>query len=678
MKPIIGKTLVFAGAAALLLAFKAGKDDGKVKAIDAANFDKTVRPQDDFFTYVNGNWIKNNPIPPTEGAWGTFNELDEESKTNIRGIVGELAAKPNLAPGTNEQRIGDFYASGMDSIAIERNGIRPLSDEFQKILDLKDSEGLALLVAEQHRIQLPSVFTPVVMADFMNSSMNVAYIFQAGTELPEKDYYFSPQMEDIRTKYKAHIEKMFVLMGDEERTAKNNAAAVWKIEKALADSQMSAVEQRDPMRIYNKMSLEKMKTLCPSFNWDRYFRTIRMDVSEIIVGQPAFLRQFENLIKSTSVVEWKAYFRWQLIHGTAGKLNKAIVDEHFAFYGTTLGGVKEQQPRWKRVLQVTEGALGDALGQEYVKRHFSSEAKKRVDVMVDNLIAAYEERIKTRDWMSAATKEQALKKLHAIIRKLGYTEKWRSYDGLDIKRDAYVSNYLRSNRFDFAWLMGRAGQPVDKMEWQMTPQTINAYYNPTVNEIVFPAAIMQPPFFNPNADDAVNYGCMGAVIGHELTHGFDDQGSMFDAEGNMKNWWTEDDRKNFNAKTQKLSKQFGEYVAIGDYHVNGDLTLGENIADLGGLTIAYYAFKRSLEGKPAPKKIDGFTAEQRFFLGWAQGWRNNMRDEAMINQVKTNPHSPAKFRVLGPLSNMQEFYTAFGVKEGDKMYRKPEDRVEIW
>lgn len=677
MNKILGKSLLVIGSVSFLLAFKAGKETPS-KAIDVTNFDKSVRPQDDFFTYVNGNWIKKAEIPKSEGSFGVFNQLDDKSKETILAIVNDLASKPNLPQNTNEQRIGDFYASGMDSAAIERNGLSPLAEEFQVILDLQSSDGLAKVVAEQHKIQLPTVFGIFAMADFMNSSMNVPYIFQSGTELPEKDYYFNPAMEPIRTEYKQHIEKMFLLMGDVPETAKKNANAVWTIEKALADSQMSAVEQRNPMRIYNPMSIDKIKALCPSFNWDNYFNGIGFHFDQIIVGQPAFLRQFNNLIKTTPVIDWKAYFRWKLIHATAGKLTKSISEENFHFFGTVLGGVTEQQPRWKRVLNTTEGALGDALGEQYVKRNFSSEAKKRVDEMVDNLIAAYEERIKTRDWMSAETKEKALEKLHAIIRKLGYTEKWRSYEGLEIKRDSYVKNFLRSNRFDFAWIMGRANKEVDRMEWQMTPQTINAYYNPTINEIVFPAAIMQPPFFNPDADDAVNYGSMGAIIGHELTHGFDDQGSQFDAKGNLKNWWTDQDREKFEVKTQMLAKQFAEYTAVDTFHVNGQLTLGENIADLGGLTIAYYAFKRSLVGKPAPKKIDGFTAEQRFFIGWAQGWRNKANDKFLINMVKTNPHSPAKFRVLGPLSNMKEFYEAFGVKEGDKLYRKPENRVEVW
>lgn len=676
MKKHLGKVVVLSGSVALLLAFKGG-DDKKTKALDVANFDKTVRPQDDFFTYVNGNWIKNNPIPDDKAQWGTFSVLDETSNKNIRKIVEDLASKPSLPPGTNEQRIGDYYATGMDTVSIERQGIQPLQAEFQRILDLKSPDELHVVIAEQHKIQINSVFATAVFADFMDSKTNRSYLFQAGTDLPDKDYYFAPEMESIRSEYKLHIQKMFSLMGDVDQAAKNNAEAVWRIEKTLADSQMNAVEQRDIQRQYNKMKLEDVKKLCPNFNWDAYFKSINLEFDNIIVGQPAFIRQFSNLIKTTSVVDWKAYFRWKLIHLTAGKLNKNFADENFRFYGTILGGVTKQEPRWKRVLQNTEGALGDALGQEYVKRHFSMEAKNRVNKMVDNLIAAYEERIKTRDWMSPETKEQALIKLHAIVRKLGYTEKWRDYNGLEIKRDAYVSNFLRSNRFDFRWFIDRANKPVDKMEWQMTPQTINAYYNPSANEIVFPAAIMQPPFFNPDADDAVNYGAMGAVIGHELTHGFDDQGAQFDAEGNLKNWWTQKDQENFKAKTNILVKQFNEYVAVGDAHVNGELTLGENIADLGGLTISYYAYKRSLNGKPA-KKIEGFTGEQRFFLGWAQGWRTNMRDKALINMVKTNPHSPARFRVVGPLSNMKEFYEAFGVKAGDKLYRKPEERAEIW
>lgn len=681
MKNHFNKVLLFAAAGLLLTAMK---DDGKkVKAIDMSNFDKSVRPQDDFYQYVNGNWLKNNPVPSTESRWGTFSLLNEKSLSALKSILEDASTKPQTAK-TNMQRVGDFYATGMDSASIEKAGFSPLKEELAKIDNVKSTTDFPSLIAEQHKLQINSAFAFAVFADFKNSSLNVPYLFQAGTNLPEKEYYTSsdPSMQEIRTKYTEHVSKLFQLMGDAKATADKNASAVLSIETKLADSSMSAVEQRDIEAQYNKMKIADLTAICPNFDWNKYFTNIgATGMSEIIVGQPKFMKQFNSMINSVSMDDWKAYFRWQLVHSVAGKLHSAVADENFNFFGRTLSGVAQQQPRWKRVLASTEGALGDALGELYVQRNFSAESKKRVAEMVENLIAAYKERIMSRDWMSDETKTQAIAKLGTILRKLGYTEKWRDYTGLEIKRDSYVQNYWRSNKFDFQWFLGKMNKPVDRGEWTMTPQTINAYYNPTNNEIVFPAAIMQPPFFNADADDAVNYGSMGAIIGHELTHGFDDQGSMFDSEGNLKNWWTDDDRKKFSAKTDMLVQQFNSYQPLANdpsVHVNGALTLGENIADLGGLTISYYAFKKSLEGKAAPAKIDGFTAEQRFFIAWAQGWHENDKPEAIKVLVKTNPHAPTKFRANGPVSNMQEFYDAFGVKPGDKLYRKPEERANIW
>ncbi len=665
-------------ALAMKIAIASG---GDYKAIDPANMNPSVRPQDDFFEYANGSWIKKNPIPATETSWGNFNVLNEKSQSALRTICEDAAKNKTAQPGTNQQRIGDFYASGMDSAAIEKAEFTPLMPMLNKIGALKDKAGVAHTMGELHKVQVGAGFVFFVMADMKDSKVNAAYIYQSGTGLPEKDYYLGEELKSVRDEYQKHLHNMFMLMGDDKETALVNANHVFAIEKKFADSSMSAVEMRDQERQYNKMALADLQKMTPNIDWTDYFKTMQAaGVKEVIVAQPAFLRQVNAMIASEPVDAWKAYYRWQLVHLCAPKLHSKVSDENFRFYGTVLSGAQKQQPRWKRVLSSTEGALGEALGQLYVERHFSEESKDRVNVMVDNLIAAYTERIQTRDWMSDQTKEQALAKLNTILRKLGFPDKWRDYTGLKVSRESYVMNFLASNRFDVAYNLGKLGKPVDRMEWGMTPATVNAYYNPSNNEIVFPAAIMQAPFFDPNADDAVNYGAMGAIIGHELTHGFDDQGAMFDSEGNMKNWWTEEDVKNFQVRTRKLAEQFAAFVVIDsiDLHLNGELTLGENIADLGGLTIAYYAYKKSLDGKPAPAKIDGFTGEQRFFLSWAQGWRNSMRPKSLINMVKTNPHSPARFRVIGPLSNMQEFYEAFDVKPGDKMYRKPEDRVQIW
>jgi putative endopeptidase len=679
MKRQIYVSLLVAGACVVTLAMKQSQGEDH-KAINPDNFNTKVRPQDDFFEYVNGNWIRSNPIPATETSWGNFNVLNEKSQKALRSICESSAKTANAPKGSNTQLIGDFYASGMDSAAIEKEGFNAIKPELDKIAAFKDKKNASQLVGDMHRIQVPALFGFYVMADMKDSKTNMPYIFQSGMGLPEKSYY-SDAMASYREEYKKHITAMFSLMGDDATIAQKNAEAVLSLEKKLADSSMSAVEQRDQEAQYNKMTMAELMKLCPNIDWKTYFKAIGApELKEIIVSQPAFMRQVNNLLATESVDTWKAYFRWQLVHFCAAKLHSAVSEENFRFYGTVMSGAKKQQPRWKRVLSTTDGALGEALGQVYVEQNFSEESKKRVNIMVDNLIAAYSERIKTRTWMGAETKLAAQAKLDHILRKLGFPDKWRSYKGLEVSRQSYVRNFFSSNRFDVAYNMDKLSKPVDRMEWGMTPATVNAYYNPSNNEIVFPAAIMQPPFFDPNADDAVNYGAMGAIIGHELTHGFDDQGAMFDPEGNMVNWWTETDSKNFQERTQKLSNQFNQFVVIDSMNlrVNGELTLGENIADLGGLTIAYYAYKRSLEGKPAPVLIDGFTGEQRFFISWAQGWRNSQRPNALVNMVKTNPHSPARFRVIGPLSNIQEFYTAFNVKEGDAMYRKPEDRVEIW
>jgi putative endopeptidase len=651
------------------------------KPIDKLNFNAAVRPQDDFYEYVNGTWLKNNPIPATESSWSNFNALDEKSRKAQREICENAAANNTAKEGTNEQKIGAFYASGMDTIAIEAEKFNPLKAQLDMIDGIKSKADYTTTIARLHQIQVSAPFGVYVMADLKNSVMNAVYMGQSGMGLPEKDFYMGDAMESYRKAYREHIMQMFLLLGDNKETADRNASDVLDIETSLASGAMSAVEQRDAEKQYNVKNYDQLKELAPNIDWATYFNLMGLArVEQYVVTQPTFMISASKLMDVKPVESWKAYFRWHLIHSFAGYLHKPVADENFRFYGTFMSGAKKQQPRWKRVLRATDGALGEAIGQEYVKKHFSEESKKRVNEMVNNLIAAYEERINQLPWMGPETKKAAKQKLAMITRKLGFPDKWRDYSGLTVNRTSYLGNILASNRFDMEYMLGKANEKVDKAEWGMTPATVNAYYNPTNNEIVFPAAIMQPPFFNADADDAVNYGAMGAVIGHELTHGFDDEGSHFDGEGNLVEWWQETDRKQFNERTAKLVNQFNNFVAVDSLKltVNGELTLGENIADLGGLTIAYYAFKRSLQGKKDVKKIDGFTPEQRFFISWAQGWRNNMRPGALINMVKTNPHAPAKFRVIGPLSNMKEFYEAFGVKESDKMFRKPEERVEIW
>lgn len=678
MKKKLKITLWLAFVAVLGISMKQAYDG---VGINPEDINTKFRPQDDFYGYVNNIWISKNPIPATETSWGNFNVLQEKSQTALRTICEEMAAQKNAPAGSNEQLIGDFFAAGMDTLSIEKDKFSVVDPELKKIAGLKDAKGVTDMMSYMHLYQAAPGFGYFVMSDMRNSEVNAPYIFQSGMGLPEKEYYLGDDMQTIREEYTKHITTMFTLMGEKQADAVKHAQQAFNIEKKLADSSLSAVESRDLERIYNKKTVAELQTLVPNFDWKKYFTAMGTPgVEFVIVDNPAFLRQFNNLLKSESSEAWQSYFRWHFVHLIAGKMHKEVADENFRFWGTVLSGQTAQQPRWKQVMRSTEGALGDALGQLYVQRNFSDEAKERVNEMVTNLIAAYEARIKTRDWMGEATKEQATQKLHKIMRKLAFPDKWREYKGLAVSRKSYVRNFLTSNTFDVKWMLGKYGKPVDKTEWGMTPATINAYYNPSYNEIVFPAAIMQPPFFDPKADDAVNYGAMGAVIGHELTHGFDDQGSMFDGDGNMKDWWTAEDRERFEAKTKMLVDQFNRFVVIDSTKltVNGELTLGENIADLGGLTISYYAFQMAQKQKPQPATIDGFTPNQRFFISWAQAWRNSQRPKSLTMMVKTNPHSPARFRVIGPLSNMKEFYEAFDVKPGDQMYREPQNRVEIW
>ncbi|MFI5150246.1 MAG: M13 family metallopeptidase [Bacteroidia bacterium] len=651
------------------------------KGIDLGNFDTKVSPKTDFYNYVNGTWARKTVIPASEASWGSFNELNDRNQANLHKLLDEALANTNAVKGSPAQMVRDFYSLGMDTIKLEKEGISPLKPELDLITAMKTPADLITLLAHENNIGMDPLFAFDVSQDMKDSKTYAVYLFQSGTGLPEKDYYLGdePMLKQIREKYVEHMGKTFVLLGESKETAEKDAKAVMNIETQLATHSMAAVELRNINAMYNKKTVQEVKEMTPNIDWTTYFKGVGIaEPKELIVAQIDFMKNVNTMLTAVSMDDWKSYYRWHLIMNTAGKLNKAMADEHFNFYGTVLTGVKEQKIRWKRILEQTDRSVGDALGQLYVAKYFTPESKKRVNEMVGNLIAAYRERIQSRDWMSEDTKKMALTKLDKITRKLGYTDKWKNYTTLDIKRDSYLANYLRCNEYESKRNIAKYGQPVDHSEWGMTPSTINAYYNPTMNEIVFPAGIMQPPFFNPEADDAVNYGAMGSVIGHEITHGFDDEGSQFDADGNLKNWWTEEDKKKFEDKTKILIGQFNQYIVVDSAHVNGELTLGENIADLGGLTISYYALQHSLKGKPVPAKIDGFTAEQRFFISWAQGWRTNMRAEYLKQMLKTNNHAPAMTRVMGPLSNMKEFYAAFGVKEGDKMWRKPTDRAEIW
>ncbi len=651
-----------------------------VKGIDTTYLDKTVKPGDDFYMYANNGWLQKTSIPPAESAWGSFAILKDEVYLKLRGILDSSAANKNATKGSSEQLIGDFYASGMDSANIEKAGITPLKDALDKINAMKDKKELGALSGEMHSHFIFGIFNPEVAQDARKSENEIVVLNQGGLGLPDRDYYFrkDDKSKMIREKYLVHIANVLVLMGEDKEMARKDADAIMKLETALASASWTNVENRDPIKTYNKKGVHELDKMCPDFNWSDYFSKAGIhNIDSLIVSQPSFFTSLNKTITSTPLEDWKKYFSFGLVDAMSGRLSSAFDNEHFDFYERTLSGVKEMRPRWKRILLATDRSVGDALGKIFVEKYFPAEAKKRVTEMVDNLIATYRVRINSRDWMSDSTKKHAMEKLDKVMKKLGYTDKWRDYTGLDISRESYAKNAWNSNAFFWNFMINKLGKPVDRAEWGMSPPTINAYYNPSMNEIVFPAGIMQYPFFDINQDDAMNYGGMGAVIGHELTHGFDDQGSRFDANGNMIQWWTKQDNEKFKQKTEMVATQFNNYVAIDTLHVIGHLTLGENIADLGGLTISYYAYKKSLEGKE-PKVIDGFTPEQRFFLGWAKVWCVKYTPEALRRQVLTNPHSPGNYRVIGPLSNMQEFYDAFGVKEGDKMYRKSEDRAVIW
>jgi len=641
---------------------------------------KKVKPTENFFMYVNGDWIKNNPIPATESSWGSFNELRDANRKLLHKILDSAAALKSPQPGSNAQLIGDFYASGMDSAAIEKAGITPVLPELKRIDAIKDHKDIMPVIAHLQRNGIFPMFWVMVDLDAKVSDQYALYFSQGGLGLPNKEYYLSQdgKSDTVRMEYKAHIAKMMQLTGETESQGKKDADVIMDIETGLAKASMSPVELRDPIASYNKMTLAQAEALAPEMDWKNYLAASGIQpVSSLIISQPKFFAKVNKYLTTVSVDDWKIYLKWHLVHNTARFLSSNFVNESFNFYSKQLYGVKVLEPRWKRVQSMTDMALGDALGQEYVKRAFSPEAKQRVLAMISNLKDALKDRITSLDWMNASTKKEAYEKLNTLMVKIGYPDKWKDYNGLKIDREAYVLNVMRSDSFEYNRNMNKLGKPVDRTEWEMTPPTINAYYNPAMNEIVFPAGILQPPFFDAKADDAINYGGIGAVIGHELTHGFDDEGRLYDSKGNLKNWWTKEDSVNFEKKTQVVVHQFNHYD-VDKLPINGKLTLGENIADLGGLTIAYAAFKKAEEGKPEAGKIDGYTPDQRFFIGWARVWRSHETPEALRQQILTNPHSPSVFRVNGPLSNMPAFYKAFDVKQGDAMMAADSLRGQIW
>lgn len=642
-----------------------------------SNLDTTCKACDNFYQYAMGGWIKANPIPAEYPSWGTFTQLRDKNLTNMRDIL-ETAAKAKAPQGTNEQKIGDFYSTCMDTSAIDAAGAKPLEPEMKMIDAISDRATLEAAIARLHFENVNAGFEFGSIPDFKDSSRMIATAQQGGLGMPDRDYYLKDDAhsKELRDAYVAHVTKMFTLAGDAPDKAAAEAKTVMALETSLAKASRTRVELRDPEKNYNKMDAAQIKALTPDWSWPAYYKGIEAPpITDVNVGQPEFFKELNRLLADTPTADWKVYLRWHALHSAAPALADPFVQENFSFYGKQLSGTKELQPRWKRCVQYTNANLGEALGEVYVNKYFPPEAKAHAKDMINNLIAALRSDIPTLAWMGPETKKQALEKLQAFTVKIGYPDKWRDYSKLKIETASYFGNLRRAQEFEEARDLSKIGRPVDRGEWGMTPPTVNAYYNPTFNEIVFPAGILQPPFYDPKADDAVNYGGMGAVIGHEISHGFDDQGAQFDGQGNLRNWWTPEDKKNFDERGACIVKQFDGYEVEPGLHENGKLVLGESIGDLGGLTISYAAYEKSIEGK-RPPDIDGFTPEQRFFLGWAQVWGTNVRPEAARLQTNTDPHPLAKFRATGPLSNMEAFAKAFGCKKGDPMVR--EEACKIW
>ncbi len=646
--------------------------------IQLAYIDSSYSPRNDFYNYANGKWLKTQKIPASESFYGSFQEINDRNLMNIRNILDIASKDSKAAPGSNAQKLRDFYLCAMDSVKTEKDGINPIKPQLAQIDAVKTTDDVIKLCASFKKWGIVGFMTADVDIDMKNSNKNRVYIAQTGFGMPDRDYYYLPQFESVRGAYLTHLKNMFVLLNFYPESAETYAKKVFEIEKQLALKSMNSQEQRDVKKLYNVYSGKQLKELTPAINWDLFFSTQGLKMPDsLIVAQPLFYSELNTIFKNTSVDDWKMYFKLKLAQRAGPFLTPGFEKEMFNFFGKTLNGATQMKPRWKRSQNNINAFIGEILGKAYVEKYFNKEAKDKVKNMVENLIASYRERIATRTWMGEDTKKQANLKLDKLIKKFGYPDNWKDYSTLAIKRDSYWQNTLRASEYEYKRGLAKLNKPVDKTEWQMTPPTVNAYYNPTINEIVFPAGIMQVPFFDYTADDAFNYGVMGSIIGHELTHGFDDQGSQFDADGNLKMWWSEQDFKNFLERTQVVINQFNKYIAIDTLHVNGTLTQGENIADLGGLTMAYYAYKKSLNGKKSPV-MSGFTGEQRFFIAWAQGWKSLSRPEFMKQLISTNPHAPGEFRGFAPLTNLKEFYEAFGVKEGDKMYTAPEKRAEVW
>jgi len=642
--------------------------------IDRANFDPSVRFQDDLFRAVNGAWLAKAEIPADRGDYGAFTVLAEQAEKDVRAIIEGCAAGENAADP--EKKVGDLYASYMDEARAERLGIEPIAGRLSAIDRIETQAGLARMLAELARVGIGGVVHCSIAPDAKRSDRYILHLSQAGQGLPDRDYYWDAKYQEKLAAYGAHVARSLALGGVAD--APRAAAEIVAFETRLARAQWSKEDNRDTVKTYNKRTPAGLARLAPGFDWKSYFDGVGAGAAEeLIVAQPSYFTAVAGMADSAPLGTWKAWLKWKVIRHYAGLLDRKLVEADFAFYGRTLHGIPANRPRWKRAVAAVEGSLGEAVGKLYVAGHFPPDAKLRMDAMVKNIIAAYGQAIRDLDWMGPSTKQQALAKLAAFNAKIGYPKKWRDYSALMIRRDDLVGNIERAAAFEWNRRLARLGKPVDRDEWFMTPQTVNAYYNPNMNEIVFPAAILQPPFFNRAADDAVNYGGIGAVIGHETGHGFDDQGSKWDGAGNLVDWWTAADRAEFDRRSAALAAQYSRFEPLPGYHVNGRFTLGENSADLAGLTISYAAYRRSLGGREAPL-LDGLSGDQRFFIGWAQVWRRKHRVDDLKNRLLVDPHSPAEYRANGTARNVPAFFAAFQVKPGDKMYLPPGERVKIW
>jgi predicted metalloendopeptidase len=673
MKRAVLVAMCFGAVACMKPALPAAVESG----LDPASFDREVRPQDDLFRHVNGSWLATTEIPSDKASYGAFDILFDKAQADLRAIVEE-ASKSATTAGADAQKIGDFYESFMNEQRAEELGLTPLKSELAAIDAIKTKSDLARHFARFFKLNLINPIVGYVDGDAQQPTHDILYVYQGGLGLPDRDYYIKndDKLKEYREKYVGFVGSFLGLAGDANAT--RSARETFTLETRLARSHWTNVENRDAVKTYNKIMVGDLARQYPGFDWDTWTKELGVAaVPAVVVNQPSYLKALASTVNELPVDAWKPYLKASLLNGFAPYLNKSIVDAEFTFYNTALRGVKEQQPRWKRGVNLLNGNLGEMLGKLYVERHFKPEAKARMKALVANLREAYRLGIDKLEWMGPDTKKQAQDKLARFTPKIGYPSKWRDYSKLEVKKDDLVGNVIRAFEHENNFQLGKAGKPIDPEQWGMTPQTINAYYNPVRNEIVFPAAILQPPFFNLDADDAVNYGGIGAVIGHEMGHGFDDQGRQYDATGALRDWWTKTDAAEYEKRAKVLVDQFNEFEPLPGLHVNGALTLGENIADLTGLVVSRQAYLLSLKGKDAPA-IDGLTADERFYMGWAQSWKAKERDESLRQQVLTNVHSPEMYRANGPIRNIPEFYAAFGVKEGDKLFLPPDRRVKIW